>query len=69
MKNGNTPFDFILVFFDDLDGFLSFFPGFCRVAEDKKGVGYDVEFISPLDEVVEIVDVDFFVDDLVPDPF
>ena len=69
MQDGNACLDLVFVLFDDMDGFLGFLPGFCRVAEYKKGIGDDIQLIAPLDQIVKILDIDLFIDDCVPDTF
>ena len=65
MQDGDTRLDPFPVVFDDFYGLLGFFPGFGGVAVDEKNIGNNVQFLTPLHQVVEIGHIDFFVDDLV----
>ena len=69
MKDGDTSFDLFFVHLDYLDCLLSLFPCFSGMAEDEKCVGDDIQFLAPLDHMLEIFQIHFFINDVVSDPF
>ena len=68
MKDGHTRLNTILVFLDDSDRLLGFFPCFSGMAEDEKGIGNNIQLLTPFDQIVKIIDIDLLVDNFISHP-
>jgi hypothetical protein len=67
VQDGDRAFDAFLVLFDEAHRLAGFGPGLGRVAEDEEDVGDDVQFVAPADEIVKVLHLDVFADDVVAD--